>query len=61
MSGFESSDPTPNEKGVWYKIYVSECPQCGRGEVHRTRMPAPRPEKDQDRYEFDQHYDYCDY
>lgn len=60
MTGYDSSTPTPNKKGVWYKIIVYECPQCGRGKEYRTRMPAPRPERDEDRYEFEQQWDYCD-
>lgn len=60
MTGYSQALPVKNEKGIWYKIYIYECPQCGRGGTERTRMPAPRPEKDEDRYEFEQVWDYCD-
>jgi len=60
MTGFESGEPTPNQKGVWYKRYISECPVCGRGSDERTRMPPPRPEDPGDRIEWEQVYDWCD-
>lgn len=60
MSGFDSSEPTFNQKGVWYKMYYAECPQCGSSEEHRTRMPPPRPKDYKERYEYDQQWDYCD-
>lgn len=61
MSGFNSTIPTPNKKGVWYKIYIHECPVCGGGGIERTRMPAPAPDDPDERYEYDQVYDYCDF
>lgn len=60
MTGFASDQPTPNQKGVWYKHYISECPVCGRGRTERTRMPPPRPDDDQERWEYEQVWDYCD-
>lgn len=60
MTGFDSTVPTPNEKGVWYKIYYSECPQCGRTQTERTRMHGPRPLRDEDRFEYDESWDGCD-
>ena len=46
----------------WYKIYVGECPVCGRNKSYRERMFTPRPEGIEDRYEYLQEtetYDYC--
>jgi hypothetical protein len=60
MAGFASETPVRNQPGVWYFIHVSECPVCGRGEEHRTRMPPPAPPKEA-RYKFEQAYDYCTY
>ena len=54
MTGFDSTQPVKNEKGVWYKVYVSECVLCGGGDNERTRMPPPKPEDLQDCYEYEQ-------
>lgn len=54
MTGFDNSQPVKNKKGVWYKRYISECVLCGGGDDIRTRMPPPKPEKIEDRYEYDQ-------
>lgn len=55
-----TSAAVPNERGVWYKQYTTECPLCGRGRTERTRMPAPKPADPAERYEFEQVYDWCD-
>ena len=46
----------------WYKIFIGECPVCGRDKSYRERMYTERPENDQDRYEYLPNsitYDYC--
>ena len=39
-----------NSKKYWYRIYIGECPVCGRSKSYRERVYSPRPEKREDRY-----------
>lgn len=48
-------------KEHWYFITLSECPVCGRSEETRERRYDKRPERWEDRHEYADHYDYCDY
>jgi hypothetical protein len=34
----------------WYRIYVGECPVCGRDHGHRERVYGPPPKDRADRY-----------
>lgn len=34
----------------WYKIFLGECPVCGRDASYRVRQYSPKPEKEEDRY-----------
>lgn len=43
----------------WYFITIYECPVCGRGSEERERRYTPKPEREEDRYEFVQDYDNC--
>lgn len=43
----------------WYFISVWTCPICGLSEEYRERRPYPRPEKWEDRHEYEEAYDYC--
>lgn len=44
----------------WIKFTIYECPLCGRGKTYKERMPLPKPEDPQERYEFITHYDWCE-
>ena len=35
----------------WYKIYIGECPVCGRDQSYRERRLTPKPLNPEDRYE----------
>jgi hypothetical protein len=39
-------------KKHWYKMYVGECPVCGRDQSFRERVYGERPEDRKDRYEY---------
>lgn len=46
----------------WYRVYVGECPVCGRDAGSRERVPGPRPERWEDRHVLladTQTYDHC--
>lgn len=51
MTGYSQSDPVRNEKGCWYKFDVDYCPVCADTTIEKTRMPSPKPENWEDRYE----------
>lgn len=34
----------------WYRIYVGECPVCGRDHGSRERVAGERPDDDRERY-----------
>ena len=65
MTGANSSTPTPNKKGCWYKIDSDYCPVCGRDRTERTRMPGPKPTSDDPveaywlTHNEEEHYDWC--
>lgn len=58
MAGYSQGEPVPNTQGCWYRIEIEECPVCGAGETHRTRMPPPAP-PEEERTHFEHAYDYC--
>lgn len=33
----------------WYRLFVGECPVCGRDQSYRERVYGPRPRKRSDR------------
>lgn len=41
-----------SHKKHWYKIYLGECPVCGRDKSSRERVYGERPEDPKDRYEY---------
>lgn len=46
----------------WYRIYIGECPVCGRPKGYRERVYSRKPKKRQNRYVFlndTQTYDHC--
>jgi uncharacterized Zn finger protein (UPF0148 family) len=40
------------EVKYWYKTYIDYCPVCGKEEVTKERQYTPKPEKEEDRYNF---------
>lgn len=58
----ELEKPKRSSKPHWYRIYVGECPVCGRDHGYRLRMYTERPADIQDRYEYlpdNDTYDHC--
>lgn len=53
------TDKKKNDKPYWYRIYISECPVCGKGEETRERRYDERPKDPEDRYEYSLVYDGC--
>lgn len=50
------------KRKYWYRIYIGECPLCGRNKGYRERVYTPRPTNDQDRYVYlsdTKTYDHC--
>ena len=47
-------------KKYWYLFHVVECPLCGKMEKYRERKYSKKPENKEDRYFYEQVYDYCD-
>lgn len=48
----------------WYKIYMYECPVCGRSEEIRERVycdDQPKPDDPAERHIYEISYDWCDY
>lgn len=46
----------------WYRIYIGECPVCGKNKGYRERVYGPKPAKPKDRYVHipdTQTYDHC--
>ena len=44
----------------WYRMYVGECPACGRDASYRERVYGSKPEKWEDRYvQLPQQKTYC--
>ena len=52
-----------NQKGTyWYRIYIGECPVCGRDKSYRERVYGVKPKNKNDRYVWllpYQVYDHC--
>lgn len=47
-------------KRHWYRIYVGECPQCGRDASYRERVYGPKPKRHSARYvHLSLHAGYC--
>jgi hypothetical protein len=49
-------------KEHWYKIYIGECPVCGRDQSYRERVYGSKPEKREERYFYlpdNFTYDHC--
>ena len=44
----------------WILKYTSYCPLCGKEKIYRERKYTPKPENPNERYQVDEHYDYCD-
>lgn len=46
----------------WYKMYVGECPVCGRNASYKVRMPGAKPRDASKRYVHlpeTETYDHC--
>ena len=43
----------------WYFQYTEECPVCGRSSTVRERRYTEKPEDFQQRYHYEQIWDYC--
>lgn len=46
----------------WYRIYVGECPVCGKDKSYRERVPGKKPQDPRQRYvqlPHNQTYDHC--
>ena len=43
----------------WYKLYISECPVCGRGYTERERVYGQKPNDISKRYIYNVTWDYC--
>lgn len=57
-------DTVQNKKGCWYFIYVTTCPVCGKSREERVRVKTefePRPENWEDRHQFEENWDGCQY
>jgi hypothetical protein len=39
-----------NRPPHWYRLYLGECPVCGRDKTYRERVYGPRPAKESERY-----------
>ncbi len=51
--------PSPKH---WYRLYIGECPVCGRDQSYRERVYGERPEDLKDRIihlSDSETYDYC--
>lgn len=47
-------------KSHWYKIYIGECPVCGKDKSYRVRIYGKKPENSNERYVYLLNtYDYC--
>ena len=45
----------------WYKFEGWRCPVCGRERIDKHRVyDKPRPRNVSERWEWIEHYDYCD-
>lgn len=52
-----------SQKTHWYKIYVGECPVCGRDKSFRERVYGKKPKDHKKRYVWlrdSETYDHCD-
>ena len=51
------------KKKYWYRIYVGECPICGRDKSYRERVYGEKPKDTKNRYVWlkeQDTYDNCD-
>jgi len=39
-----------NKRPYWYKIFVGECPVCGRDKSYRIRVYSEKPKDTKERY-----------
>lgn len=51
----------PKPQTYWFHRTVMECPVCGRGQDYVETRFTPKPINPDERFEYEQHYDYCDY
>lgn len=49
------------KKTHWYKIFISECPACGRSSSWRERQKGNKPKDINKTHVYKQYWDYCDY
>lgn len=41
---------TKKKNKYWYKMYVGECPVCGKDKSYRERIAGEKPENVEERY-----------
>lgn len=58
LSGASASE---TGKGCWYFTSYVDCPVCGRGETTRERRYSPKPADPNERFEWLEIYDHCNY
>ena len=51
---------TKDEKKYWYLFTIIECPVCGATDIFKERQYTPKPANPQDRYNYEQGYDWCE-
>jgi hypothetical protein len=51
--------PAPSDRPHWYRIYITECPQCGRSHEDRIRVHGTKPDDPAERYVHIEHWDGC--
>lgn len=47
------------QKPHWYRMFVGECPVCGRDGSYRERVYGPKPEHDARYVDLSLHEGYC--
>lgn len=55
-------NPVPVSERHWYRLYIGECPVCGRDKSFRIRVAGERPADPAERYVYlpdSQTYDGC--
>lgn len=58
-----TANPARDKARYWYRIYVGECPVCGKDKGYRERVYGDRPSDPKDRYVYlsnSETYDHCE-
>lgn len=54
--------PSKSHKPYWYRMYIGECPVCGRDKSYRERVYGSKPKDHDERYIWlaaAETYDHC--